>query len=162
MRNTYPLTLKLCLLISFSALFGAYALEYWQNIEPCPLCMAQRVLMIGIFLVTLLGLLHRPKSAGIRFYSFLTLLVAGAGLALACRHVSLYRLPSPQLSSCVGSLSYLFETLPLKEALAALWKGGAECTADTSRWLSLTIPEWAMMSFAVITILGLVTLIRGR
>ena len=111
--------------------------------------------MAGVLLVSILALLHRSHF---RAYGFFVFLFAGAGLVVAYRHVSLYSLPPGQLSSCGGSLSYLLKTLPLKEALLALWRGGSDCTAESSRWLSLTIPEWSMVSFGVIVLFGLVSM----
>ena len=52
----------------------ALYLQYFVHLEPCPLCMLQRVAFITVGVIFLLGALHGPKQTGTRVYAFLGLL----------------------------------------------------------------------------------------
>ncbi|MBI4356435.1 MAG: disulfide bond formation protein B [Gammaproteobacteria bacterium] len=147
--------------ISAFALGGAYGLEHFKAVQPCPLCIIQRILMGSVGLFPLIAFLHSPKSLfGIRIYSFLLFAFSGLGMLVAYRHISLYSLPPESLPSCMGSLGYLIEILPWKEALSAIWKGSDSCVQDTFQLFYLTIPEWAFMSFMIPFLLSIIIFIR--
>ncbi|MFX9532743.1 disulfide bond formation protein B, partial [Acinetobacter baumannii] len=85
-------------LLGFLACAGlmGYALyaQHVQGFEPCPLCIFQRVAVIALGVVFLLGALHGPRGRGGRAaWGALALLAAGAGIAVAGRHVWLQNLP---------------------------------------------------------------------
>src|SRR5260370_28031685 len=79
--------------------FALY-LEYFQHLEPCPLCIFQRVAMIAAGLVFLAGTLHGPGAAGRWVYGGLAATAALAGVGLAARQVWLQHLPPDHAPAC--------------------------------------------------------------
>ena len=82
-------------LIGFLACAGmmAYALyaEYKLLMEPCPLCVFQRMAVISLGLLFLAAALHNPRtSLGRYVYTGAIVLAAGAGIGVAGRHVPLH------------------------------------------------------------------------
>ena len=73
--------------IGFIASFGlvAYALFIQQrfNLEPCPLCIFQRITYMVLGLLFLLATLHNPGNLGRKVYGLLQFAatVTGAGIA---------------------------------------------------------------------------------
>jgi protein dithiol:quinone oxidoreductase len=63
------------------------------GLEPCPLCIFQRVGVAAIALVFLAAALHHPKSWGARVYGVLGLLAALATMGVAARHLWIQHLP---------------------------------------------------------------------
>ena len=57
------------------------------DLEPCPLCVFQRVAVISTGIVFLIAAIHNPGRGGAIFYAVLTLFIAGIGAALAPWHV---------------------------------------------------------------------------
>ena len=71
-------------LLGFVACVGliGYALfaQYGLGLEPCPLCILQRVAVIGVGVLFLAAYLHNPGDRGARVYGALMDLVALAGI----------------------------------------------------------------------------------
>ena len=83
----------LALLGCIAAMAGALYLQHVDGLEPCPLCIFQRVGVMAAALVLLVASLHGPKRIGVRLYGLLTALAAIGGGAVAIRHIWLQSLP---------------------------------------------------------------------
>src|SRR6185295_14838696 len=62
-------------------------LQYGQGLEPCPLCVFQRIAVCAIGVVFLIALIHSPRRFGAAVYSVLVLICAGIGATFAVRQV---------------------------------------------------------------------------
>lgn len=136
---------------------GLY-LEHVEGLEPCPLCVVQRVAFVAVGLVALIAALHGPQRGGRRVYAGLTLLFAAGGAATAGRQIWLQTLPPDQLPACLPSLDYMLEALPFQDILRLLLHGTADCAEVTWSLLGLSIPEWSLLAFAAC---GAVALFQG-
>src|SRR3546814_5132608 len=77
--------------------FAIFSQFQW-NLQPCPLCIFQRIAFAALALVLLVAGLPAPKGAtGRRVYGVLALVPALAGLAIAARPVWLTPLPAHQV-----------------------------------------------------------------
>src|SRR6185503_12383470 len=81
-------------------------LQFGLDLEPCPLCMFQRVALCLAGLVFLVAFIKNPRRGGAVFTAFMTLVFAGAGAALAARQVWLQTLPKDLVPSCGMGISY--------------------------------------------------------
>ena len=88
-RRAFGLAALACFCLIGFALY----LQYVQKEDPCPLCILQRVALIGMGLVFMVAALHAPRRTGLRIYSALAALIGAAGAAVAGRHVWLQNLP---------------------------------------------------------------------
>jgi len=142
--------------LACAALMGtALWFEHVMRLEPCPLCMVQRVLVIGLGAIMLLGALHGPGPGARRAYGVLIAVVAGAGAAVAGRHVWLQSLPADQVPACGPGLEYILDRYPLLEALDAVLSGSGECAEVSWTFLGLSIPGWTLVIFAALALYGL-------
>ena len=132
------------------ALFAQYVLA----MEPCPLCILQRVAVIVIGLLFLLAALHGAGRTGRRVYALLLTLVAIAGAGIAGRHVWLQNLPADQVPSCGPGLDFMLETFPIMEVLSIVLSGSGECAEVSWRFLGLTIPGWTLIALLFLGIYG--------
>ncbi|HYQ39040.1 MAG TPA: disulfide bond formation protein B [Pseudomonas sp.] len=139
--------------------FGLY-LEHAEGIEPCPLCVVQRIEFIGVGLIGLLAALHNPQRRGRRIYAGFGLLFAAAGIASASRQIWLQGLPADQLPACLPSLEYMMEALPFQDIVRMVLHGTADCAEVTWTLLGLSIPEWSLLAFAGLAALALLQLLR--
>ena len=147
-RRSYLLGALVC-----AGLMG-YALyvQYGIGLEPCPLCVMQRIAVIACGVVFLLGAIHNPGRVGAIVYSLVVILFAGAGAAVAARHVWLQTLPPDQVPACGPGLSYMLDTLPFQEVLATVFKGSGECAKIDWRFLELAMPGWTFVFFVSIIV----------
>lgn len=81
-------------LASIAGMAFALYLEHGQGLNPCPLCVFQRIGLIGLGIISLIALLHNPKSNAMkRGYAFLGSLSILWSVGVAARHVWLQNLP---------------------------------------------------------------------
>ncbi len=144
--------------LACAALLGfGYYLQYVQGLEPCPLCMFQRVAFMGLALVFLLAAMHHPAGTwGRRSYGILLGLVAAAGGALAGRQLWLQSLPPDQVPACGPDLDYMLEAFPLMETILTVLQGSGECAEVSWTFLGLSIPGWTLLAFLGLGLVGLV------
>jgi len=134
--------------------FALYA-QHVLLLDPCPLCVLQRVAVIGLGAVFLLAAIHRPLGWGRRVYAALILLVAGAGVAIAGWHVPLQNLPPSEVPSCGPGLGYILDAFPLTDALRMVFEGSGECAEIVWSLFGLSMPAWVAVCLLLLGAGGL-------
>src|SRR5690554_4110920 len=99
-----PLTIRatnLLIVLAVAAMMGvALYMEHAMGLEPCPLCVSQRVFVLLVGVWALVALLHHPGPIGRRVYAGLGLLSAVAGGAVSSRQLWLQSLPASEVPAC--------------------------------------------------------------
>jgi disulfide bond formation protein DsbB len=134
--------------------FALYA-QHVMGLEPCPLCILERVAVIGTGLLFLLAALHDPGRLGARIYGVLIAVAAFIGAAIATRHVWLQHLPPDQVPACGPGLDYMLEVFPPLEALDMIFSGSGECAEVSWRMLGLSMPSWVLIGCVALGLAGL-------
>jgi disulfide bond formation protein DsbB len=130
------------------ALFAQHVLL----LDPCPLCILQRVAVITLGAIFLVAAVHDPDSWGRRVYAVLIFLSAGDGSAVAGWHWRLQNLPPSDVPACGPGLDYMLDNFSLGEALKMVFKGSGEC-ADVV-W-SFLMPAWVVISLVSLGAAGI-------
>ena len=144
-RTAFAVAAAIC-----AAFLGfAYYAQFSMYLDPCPLCIFQRVAFIALGLVCLVAAVHGPKGRGRKVYGVLALLAAGTGAAIAGRHVWLQHLPPDQVPDCGPGLSWMMDTLPLNAVIRKVFTGSGECAKVDWTLLGLSMPEWTLIWFAL-------------
>lgn len=150
-------------LLVFICVSGSlFAIGYLQNtlgLDPCPLCIFQRIglWVMGIF--AFLGVVFNPKKIGIRLLFWLgSALGTLWGMGVAARHVWLQHLPSEQVPACGPGLNYWVDTLPIMQVFQEVLKGSGECALIDWTLLGLSIPMQTLILFVMILVILLVQL----
>lgn len=141
-------------LICAGGLGFAYYAQFYLGLEPCPLCIFQRLALLILGLAFLLATVHNPNDWGARAYGALIGLVAGIGAGIAARHVWLQHLPPEEAPRCGPGLDYLLETLPPNELVREVLTGSGECAKVDWTLLGLSIPEGTLLLFLGLGVLG--------
>ena len=153
-------------LLGFLACAGllgfAYYAQYGLGLEPCPLCILQRVAVLVVGLLFLAALLHDPGNRGARVYGVLIDLAALAGIAVAARQIWIINQPPGSVAECGASLDYMMAVLPWHEVLAKVLTGSGECAKVDWTFLGLNMPTWVLMSLVVVGTWGLAVNWLGR
>lgn len=158
----------LCLIFCTTLIVIALYMEHVLDLEPCPLCIIQRVLFILVGLTSLIAVLHNPlpstgdgRRPAARAYAFLLSLFAMLGAAVAGRQVWLQHQPADQLPSCLPSLDYMIDVLPFRDMLGLLLSGTADCAKVDWTFMGLSIAEGSLLAFIGLSLFGLVQLLRN-
>ncbi len=143
--------------IACAGLLGfAYFLQYYQDLEPCPLCIFQRLAIFAIGVVFALAALHNSSAWGAKIYGLLLLLIAGIGASISSRQLWLQSLPPEEMPACGPGLDYMLETFPLFETIATVFRGSGDCGEVLWTFLGLSIPGWTLLAFIGLGLVGLV------
>lgn len=134
--------------------FALYA-QYILLLEPCPLCVFQRIATISIGMIFLAAALHNPASIGGRVYGVLVGIVAAFGVGVAAWHVHLQHLPADEAPSCGPGFEYILENFAAFDALGMIFKGSGECAEVVWRFLGLSMPSWVIIGLGGLGIAGI-------
>lgn len=146
-----------CFLLIASALVMQHVFE----LEPCPLCIFQRVSFMVAGALFLAGAIFNPSCSRLKAaISGLNLLALTAGIGLALRHIWLQNLPPSEVPSCGPGLDYMLEVLPFTSVINQVLSGSGECAEVSWTFLGLSIPWWTM--FAYMGLAGLIFLAHRK
>jgi disulfide bond formation protein DsbB len=133
----------------------AYYAQYVLHLEPCPLCIFQRV---GIFVLGVLftaAALHDPGPWGRRVYAALLVLASLATIGIAARHLYIQSLPPGTVAACGASLDFMLKVFPLSDVLLKVLSGSGECAKIEWRFFGLAMPAWVLIAAAALGAGGL-------
>ena len=130
----------------------AFAIGYLQLVEylePCPLCILDRTVVIGLGVTFLLALLQNPARTGSRVYGVIAALLSITGIAICARHIWLQNLPPDQVPECGAGFWYMLDSMPFTRFLDTILNGSGECADIKWQLFGLSIPELTMGLFIV-------------
>jgi protein dithiol:quinone oxidoreductase len=155
-RAAYLLGFVVC-----AGLIGwALYLQYGLDLDPCPLCIFQRIAVIATGVVFLVAAVHNPRRGGAAVYALLTLIVAGIGAGLAALQVWIQAQPTGSVATCGMGLNYMLETLPLTEVIGRVLRGSGECAEQGWLFMGLAIPAWTFVFFIAMIVCSLALIRR--
>lgn len=130
--------------------FAVY-MQLKMGLEPCPLCIFQRLAFAALGVIFLLAALHGPvQRAGRLTYGVLAVIAAGVGAGIAGRHVWVQSQPQDVMSSCGPPLSFLAETMGPFEVFRTVLTGTANCGDIDWTLLGMSMPMWCLAWFVLL------------
>jgi disulfide bond formation protein DsbB len=155
---------RLANLAGFFACAGliAYALysQYAMNVEPCPLCIFQRVGVIAMGVVFLVAAAHNPKGWGRYVYAGLIGLASLATIGVAVDHLYVQNLPEGAVPSCGAPLGMLFKFSPWLDVIKKVLTGSGECHEVNWQFLGLAMPAWVLICALALGVGGVLANLR--
>ncbi|MDP1595256.1 MAG: disulfide bond formation protein B [Methylotenera sp.] len=134
--------------IGFIACFGLVGLALWiqtrYNLEPCPLCISQRIMFMALGVLFLLAAIFKQT---LKFFAALQVVAALGGAGVAIRHWWIQAHRESMIADCGVGFDYMFENFPLEKALKLVFKGTGDCAAIDWTFLGLTIPQMSLIAF---------------
>lgn len=140
----------------------AYYMEYVMYLDPCPLCMVQRYIIILLGLACLVAFLHNPQKRGKISYSIVQLALCAGGAAASGRHVWLQNAPTDKIPECFPGIETIFARNPFFDALAIVFGGTGECAEVSWTFLGLSIPGWTLVAFVCFAIVAVFQIIQAQ
>jgi disulfide bond formation protein DsbB len=134
----------------------AYALyaQYRLGLEPCPLCIFQRVALIALGVVFLAAALQHPRGGGRYAYAVLSGLAALTTAGLALRHLYIQSQPPGSIPSCGAPLEVMLKFSPLTDVVRKVLSGGGECSQVNWSFAGLAMPAWVLLAALVLAAVG--------
>ena len=147
------LNLFIVLAVIASLAFAVYFLEGFLFLEPCPLCMVDRGILVIIGGVCLVALAHNSNGVMLWVYTCLASLFCIIGIGVAARHIWLQGLPPDQVPECGPDLTYMLDVFPLGDVIKKVFAGSGQCAEVSWTFLGLTIPQQTLILFIVLLIM---------
>ena len=136
------IALTLILVFCLALLGTAYYMEYALGLEPCPMCIIQRIAVALAGLAAFIGLIHNQYP---KVYFGLTAFFSAGGAASATRHLYLQSLPPDQVPTCGPDLAYLIDKSYFTDALTMLFIGDGNCAEVVWSLFGVSIPGWVLI-----------------
>ena len=146
------LATRLAYWLGFVASFGLVALalviQTRYQLEPCPLCISQRIVFMVIGVLFLAAAIQNSsKIFFVKAYALLQMMAALGGAGVAIRHCWLQVHKDEMIVDCGVGFDYMFENFPLQKALNLVFKGTGDCASIDWTFLGFSIPQLALISF---------------
>ena len=157
--DSYPRRLLALMSVACVGLlaFGFY-LQHGLGLEPCPMCIVQRYVMV---LIAVLAAVASTQKARIFLVgsSLLLLVLSALGAFVAARQSWLQWYP-PEVVSCGRDLYGMIENFPLQRVIPMLFKGSGDCSAVDWMFLGGSIANWSFVCFCAIGLASALLAIR--
>jgi disulfide bond formation protein DsbB len=125
---------------------GAY-FQLSLGLEPCPLCISQRLAILLTGIIFLIAVLHNPGSVGINCYAILGAISALFGASISTRHVWLQHLPPELVPECSPGISFMLQNFPLFDTVKLMLNGTGDCAKIDWTLLGFSMPAWTLVAF---------------
>lgn len=125
----------------------AYYEQYVEYLDPCPLCLVQRFIIVAIGLLYFVTFILPPQKIARTLMAIILSLVSLFGALVSARHVWIQNLPADEVPACGPGLSYMFENFPIGSVIQDLFTGSGSCAEVTWRLWGLTMPMWTLICF---------------
>lgn len=131
-------------LVSVGAVATAVALQYILGMQPCPWCILQRVIYLGVALAALLGLLWRTR-AGTLVSAGLIAILASCGMAAALWQ---HFVAAASVSCDLTWAERIVSALTLDERWPEVFTAYASCKDAAVDLLGVPFELWSLALFA--------------
>lgn len=148
-------------LLAFVLLGVAFYMEYQMGLEPCPLCMLQRIVFFIIGVVSLFSAATGSEKAR-KSFSISVVVLSLIGAALSIRHLYLQHLPTDDLPACMPGLSYMVSAFPWQDVARAMIMGTGDCGEVVWTFLGISIPGWTLVMFVSMALVNLFIALRSN
>jgi protein dithiol:quinone oxidoreductase len=145
-----------------SLLAYAYYAQFELHLEPCPLCIFQRIGVFAIGVAFAIAAAHDPARWGRRVYAALIALTAALTIGVAARHIYVQHAPPGSIPACGASLDFMLKVFPLTDVLEKVLTGSGECAKVNWRFLGLAMPDWVLIDALLLGVFGLWANLKHR
>ncbi|MDO4640472.1 MAG: disulfide bond formation protein B [Neisseria sp.] len=146
---------KILLVVFVAGLFctgSSFFAQYVMGLNPCPLCILQRVAVISVTLVAALTLLLPTKRKGWRITAAgLISIPALWGLGVAIYQIWLQSLPETERPSCGAPWTFRLHDWPLFDLWEPVIRGFGDCGVR-EYVMGIPLPVWSLMFFGFVLI----------
>ena len=132
-------------------LLVGYYYQFVEGLDPCPLCIFQRVAFMLLALAFLAGAVYDGSKTYKQAVNGFGIFGGLMGIFLAGRHLYLQGLPADEVPACGPGLDYMMQLFSYIEVLQKVLSGSGECAEVSWTFLGLSMPGWAMVWFILFT-----------
>ena len=137
----------IALLLAGLMVGGAQFMEHVLGLEPCALCLMQRLWTVFGGAAVLAGLAYDPRSRG---FPITALACTTVGAGFSVRQLWLQSLPPDAVPACGPDMAYMIDAFPLSEILRTMTLGTGNCAKVDWSLFGISIAGYALVGFIVL------------
>jgi disulfide bond formation protein DsbB len=130
----------------------ALIIQTKYNLDPCPLCISQRLIFMSLGVFFLIAAFIPTRTIISKLLAGLQVITALGGAGVAMRHWYLQANKESMIADCGVGFDYMFDNFPLEKALKLVFRGTGDCAAIDWTFLGLTLPQLGLISYIVFAI----------
>lgn len=136
---------------------AALFMQHVVGMNPCPLCIFQRIAYFVLAALALLAAWRAPRPSA-RVFGAAALLIAFVGAGIAAWHVRLIQ--APEALSCGPGLHVMLENFPLTQVLPRVFGGSGDCADASTVLLGVSLAGWSLTGFLLLALVLVAALAR--
>ncbi len=140
---------------------GAF-FQFVQGLNPCPLCISQRLAILATGIGFLIAAIHNPQQKGTTRYAIAGAITALIGASISTRHVWLQHLPPEEVPECGPGLEYMLQNFPLFDTLKFMLSGTGDCAKVDWTMFGFSMPAWTLLAFLMLATLSVLQIWNYR
>ncbi|XXQ67992.1 disulfide bond formation protein B [Neisseriaceae bacterium B1] len=153
--------LLLTLILGWGGVASSLFAQYVLGMNPCVMCIQQRMALLGIALMSLL-VWWLPENKIMRWVSAVLVAAPAAfGLYIASQQIYLQSLPLMEQPSCGAPWTFRLRNAPLFDLYEWFIRGTGAC-GEVYEVLGVALPVWSALFFSLVLLILLVSLWRAR
>lgn len=145
-KRSYRNIQVLLAFITLFVLMASFYFQYVLDMQPCPLCIMQRVMVLILLFLTLVGV-RLGTVARAKLIAIAQMLFSIGGLYFSGRQLWLQSQPPEAAPACLPGLDILMKYFPIQDVIHALIWGAADCAEVSWQWLGVSMPGWSLLYF---------------
>ena len=160
--NFFRKTVLFLVVLSIFAACGSFISQYVLGMNPCVLCILQRLCVLAVGLLAIVTAFSSQSSKFARSLSALliaALAVYGAGVA--AYQIWLQSLPPGTAPSCGAPWTFRLRNWPLFDWFEPIVRGFGNC-AEPDYLFGVTLPVWSILYFSFVVLLLLWAWLKTR
>ncbi|WP_416191054.1 disulfide bond formation protein B [Neisseria sp. CCUG12390] len=151
--NPFRLTLWGITAMSAAAACGSFILQYVVGMNPCVLCILQRLMVLAVGIVALLTALNRQTSPAARTVSALFISIPALyGMGVAAYQIWIQSLPPGTAPACGAPWTFRLRDWPLFDLYEPIVRGFGNC-AEADYVFGVALPVWSVLYFGFVVLL---------
>lgn len=146
----YRYALWCVVIVSVLCTAASFFAQYYLGMNPCVLCIIQRVLVMLTGLVALLCALCPNRSFLERTVNaIISSVVALAGLGVSVYQIYIQHLPEMAQPTCGAPWTFRLRNAPLFHWYEPIIRGTGNC-GEVQRLMGVALPVWSALFFAAV------------
>jgi len=142
--------------------FALYT-EFALGLEPCPLCIFQRITVVTLGIIFLAAAIHNPRRVAWAWvYTVLIAVAALTTIGVAGRHVYIQSQPAGSIPACGAPLNVLLQMFHVWQVVAKVLHAGGECAIVNWTFMGLSMPAWVLFCALILGGAGVIANIPRR
>jgi disulfide bond formation protein DsbB len=142
---------------SLGLIGAALFMQHVVGLNPCPLCILQRIAFLFLAIASGLAAWRSPRSST-RGFAVAAVLFALTGAGIAAWHVRLKSMP--EVLSCGPGLGAMLENFPLTQVLPRILRGSGDCADASAVLFGVSLPAWSLAGFLVLALALIAAIVR--